>query len=140
MKMLSWNIRGLNARSKQGLLRERIMKEQPDILLLQETKCAGEEASQILKKCWKQANLVEIDAKGAAGGLVVLWNPVTVLMEGFFYLQLDHHNLLLSHWFEQTRLHHECLWTHKTRRQGSLPPSLRMDFQSHRHPTMDPWG
>jgi exonuclease III len=84
MKMLSWNIRGLNARSKQGLLRERIMKEQPDILLLQETKCAGEEASQILQKCWKQANLVEVDAKGAAGGLVVLWNPATVLMEGFF--------------------------------------------------------
>jgi len=48
MKMLSWNIKGLNAQSKQCLLRERIMKEQLDILLLQETKCAREEASQIL--------------------------------------------------------------------------------------------
>jgi hypothetical protein len=28
--------------------------------------------SQILQKCWKQANLVEVDAKGAVGGLVVL--------------------------------------------------------------------
>jgi exonuclease III len=128
MKMLSWNIRGLNARSKQGLLWERIMKEQPDILLLQETKCAGEEASQILKKCWKQANLVEVDAKGAAGGLVVLWNPATVLMEGFLHLQLDHHNLLLSHRFEQARLYHECLRPCNPRRQGSLPPSFGMDF------------
>jgi exonuclease III len=84
MKMLSWNIRGLNAKSKQGFLRERIKKEQPDILLLQETKCVGEEASFTLQKCWKQANHVEFDAKGATGGLKMLWNPATVLLDVFF--------------------------------------------------------
>jgi hypothetical protein len=62
----------INARSNQCPLQERIMKEQPDILLLQETKCVGEEASQILTKCWKQAKMVEVDAKGAARGLIVL--------------------------------------------------------------------
>ena len=40
--------------------------------------------SQILQKCWKQANLVEVDTKGAVGGLVVLWNPSMVLMKGLF--------------------------------------------------------
>jgi exonuclease III len=60
------------------------MKEQPNILLLQETKWVGEEDSQILSKCWKQAKLVEVDAKGAAGGIVILWNPSTILMEGLF--------------------------------------------------------
>jgi exonuclease III len=84
MNMLSWIIRGLNAKSKQGLLRERIKKEQLDILLLQETKCAGKEASHILQKCWKQANRVEFDAKGGVGGLTILWNPTTVLLDGFF--------------------------------------------------------
>ena len=60
------------------------MKEQPNILLLQETKCAGDEATQILTKCWKQEKIVEVDAKGTTGGLAILWNPTTILMEGFF--------------------------------------------------------
>jgi exonuclease III len=60
------------------------MKEQPNILLLQETKCVGDEATQILTKCWKQAKIVEVDAKGTTGGLAILWNPTTILMEGFF--------------------------------------------------------
>jgi exonuclease III len=60
------------------------MKEHLDILLLQETKCTREESSQILRKCWKQANLVEVDAKGVEGGMVVLWNLVTVLLDDFF--------------------------------------------------------
>jgi hypothetical protein len=59
------------------------MKEQPDILLLQETKCAGDEATQILTKCWKQEKIAEVDAKGTTGGLAILWNPTTILMEGF---------------------------------------------------------
>jgi len=73
MKMLSWNIRGLNAKSKQSFLRERIKKEHPDILFLQEIKCAGEEAFSTLQKCWKQAHHVEVDARGATGGLAMIW-------------------------------------------------------------------
>jgi exonuclease III len=82
--MLSWNISGLKAQSKKCLLWERIMKEEPDILLLQETKCVGDEAAQILTKCWKQAKIVEVDEKGTTGGLAILWNPATIRMEGFF--------------------------------------------------------
>jgi exonuclease III len=41
MKIITWNIRGLNGRSKQRILRNCVKSEDPDILLLQETKCAG---------------------------------------------------------------------------------------------------
>jgi endonuclease/exonuclease/phosphatase family metal-dependent hydrolase len=41
MKIITWNIRGLNGRSKQRILRDCIKGENPDILMLQETKCAG---------------------------------------------------------------------------------------------------
>jgi exonuclease III len=84
MKILSWNIRGLNAKRKQVFLKERIKKEQPDILLLQEMKCAGVEAHTTLQRCWTQAQHVEVDARGAAGGLAMLWNPTTVLLDNFF--------------------------------------------------------
>jgi hypothetical protein len=84
MNILSWNIWGLNAKIKQGFLKERINKEQPDILLLQETKCAGEEAHSTLQKCWKQAQHVEVYARGAVGGLAMLWNPTTVPLDNFF--------------------------------------------------------
>jgi exonuclease III len=84
MKLISWNIQGLNGRSKQRLLWERIIAEQPDILLLQETKCAGEEMKQILSRCWKQGQMMTIDARGIAEGLAILWNPRSVIMENFF--------------------------------------------------------
>jgi hypothetical protein len=44
----------------------------------------GKEASSTLQKCWKHANHIEIDAKGAAGGLAIMWNPSTVLLGDFF--------------------------------------------------------
>jgi exonuclease III len=84
MKILSWNIRGLNAKRKQDFLKDRIKKDQPDILLLQETKCAGIEANITIQRCWKQAQYVEVDANGAAGGFAILWNPTTVLLDNFF--------------------------------------------------------
>jgi exonuclease III len=66
------------------LLKDRIRKEQPDILLLQETKCAGTEAQTTLQRCWTQAKHVAVDANGAAGGLALLWNPTTILLDNFF--------------------------------------------------------
>jgi exonuclease III len=72
MKLISWNIRGLNGHSKQRLLRDRIIVEQPDIMFLQETKCAGEEMDQILSRCWKQGKMISTNAIGMVGGLAIL--------------------------------------------------------------------
>jgi exonuclease III len=75
MKIISWNIRGLNGHSKQRLLREIIIVEQPDIMLQQETNCATEEMDRVLSYYWKQGKYIYTDAMGSAGGLEILWNP-----------------------------------------------------------------
>jgi exonuclease III len=83
MKIISWNIRGLNGRSKQKLLRDLIIAEAPDVVMLQETKCTSEDINRLLPYYWKQGGVVSIDAAGTAGGLAILWNTNTVLLENF---------------------------------------------------------
>jgi exonuclease III len=84
MKIISWNIRGLNGRRKQKMLRELIIVETPDIVLLQETKCTSEDIDRLLPYCWRQGRAASIDATGTTGGLTILWNTNVVLMENFF--------------------------------------------------------
>jgi exonuclease III len=83
MKIISWNIRGLNGRSKQKLLRDLIIAEAPDVVMLQETKCTTEDINRLLPYFWKQGGAVSTDAAGMAGGLPLLWNTNNVLMENF---------------------------------------------------------
>jgi exonuclease III len=83
MKIISWNIRGLNGRSKQKMLRDLIFAEKPDIMLLQETKCTTEDIDRLLPHCWKQGEAVSTTATGTAGGLAILWNTNTTIMENF---------------------------------------------------------
>ena len=52
-------------------------------VFLQETKCSGEELASIAQKVWKGYESVVVDARGAAGGLGILWNPHVVLLSGF---------------------------------------------------------
>jgi exonuclease III len=58
--------------------------EDPDILLIQETKCAGKTAEDILKRCWRNCESYQMDSKGASGGLAILWNPATVILDQGF--------------------------------------------------------
>jgi exonuclease III len=84
MKIISWNIRGLNGCSKKKMLRELILVETLDIVLLQETKCTSEDMDRLLPYCWRQGRAVSIDATGMAGGVSILWNTNAVLMEKFY--------------------------------------------------------
>jgi exonuclease III len=84
MKIISWNIRGLNGHSKQKLLRDLIIAEKPDIMMLQETKCATEDMDKLLPYCWKQGKVISTAATGTAGGLALLWNPSSVTLEKKF--------------------------------------------------------
>jgi exonuclease III len=84
MKILTWNIRGLNGRSKQRTLRECIKAENPDMLLLQETKCAGAEAETIFQRIWRNCNFISTDSAGASGGLAILWNPASISIHNPF--------------------------------------------------------
>jgi exonuclease III len=58
--------------------------EDPDILLLQETKCMGKTTEDILKICWCNCESYHLDSKGAIGGLAILWNPATVILDQGF--------------------------------------------------------
>jgi len=84
MKLISWNIRGLNGRSKQKMLRDLIIAENPDVLMIQETKCTSEDIERMLPYCWRQGKAVSIDATGTAGGLAILWNTNMVTLENFY--------------------------------------------------------
>jgi exonuclease III len=60
-----------------------ILAEKPDIMMLEETKCATEDIDRLLPYCWKQGKVVSTAATGTAGGLAILWNPNTTIMETF---------------------------------------------------------
>ena len=75
MKLISWNIRGLNGRSKQRMLKMKLQKDPPSVLFLQETKCPSESASAIMARIWKNCTTIAIDVQGASGGLCISWNP-----------------------------------------------------------------
>jgi hypothetical protein len=55
--------------------------EDPDIFLIQETKCAGKTAEDIIKRCWRNFESYQMDSKGASGGPTILWNPTTVILD-----------------------------------------------------------
>lgn len=78
MIVISSNIRGLNNWGKQRYLMERLKKEKPQIMLLQETNITGEKLEEVLSKMKPRYEAVATDVKGSAGGIAILWNPTEV--------------------------------------------------------------
>jgi len=74
MKLISWNIRGLNSPRKGKLLKNMLMQEKPNILFLQETKCNSTVLEKVVAKAWPGGMVIAVDAQGASGGLAVLWD------------------------------------------------------------------
>lgn len=83
MIVISWNIRGLNSKGKQRYLKERIKKDKPSIMIIQETKISSQQLEGIIKKQKIQYEVMGQDANGTAGGLAILWNPEEVLFENW---------------------------------------------------------
>lgn len=75
MIITSWNIRGLNNRGKQRYLNERLKKEKPSIMIVQETKISTVKMREILNRNRNRYEMMGQDAVGSAGGLVIIWNP-----------------------------------------------------------------
>lgn len=50
MIIISWNIRGLNSKGKQRYMKEKLKKEKPTIMFLQETKVTGMQLEEIVNK------------------------------------------------------------------------------------------
>ena len=70
MKVISWNARGLNSQAKQRLLKRKVQREKPDIIFVQETKCASNIIDNVSKKLGKQMKYMETASYGWEGGLV----------------------------------------------------------------------
>jgi exonuclease III len=86
------------------------MTENPDILLLQETKCAEMVVENLLSKCWKKSNFMFNDSRGRARGLAILWNPTIIIIEYFYSTKwtLSASYRLIR--IKQDRVVNQCLW------------------------------
>lgn len=78
MKFVSWNIRGLNAPSKQRLVVDFKKDLKPGIIMLQETKLDDFRIDRIKNSIWKETGLASSVDLGTVGGLMTLWNKDTI--------------------------------------------------------------
>lgn len=76
MKIISWNIRGLNNPHKHDIIRNMIRDSNPDIFLIQETKMSREKVESL--KFFKNGNISGGSSEGASGGIATIWNLNTV--------------------------------------------------------------
>ena len=72
MKLISWNIRGLNGPKRGRLLKNMLMEEKLAILFLEETKCNLAVLENVAAKVWPGGLVTAVEAQGASGGLAVL--------------------------------------------------------------------
>ena len=62
----------INNPKKVKTLSNKLRKEKPDVLFLQETKCSSDNIQAISSKIWRGSIGIAIDARGMVGGLVIL--------------------------------------------------------------------
>jgi len=75
LKIISWNVRGLNCSRKRGIVRNIIRSWKADIVCLQETKLRGD-ITNIIKEVWgsRWVDFVQLEASGTRGGVVIMWD------------------------------------------------------------------
>ena len=83
MIITSWNIRGLNSKGKQRYLKERLRKDKPRIVIIQETNITQQQMERIIKKLKIQYEVMGQDAIGTPGGLAIMWNPEELIFENW---------------------------------------------------------
>lgn len=76
MKIISWNIRGLNSPHKHNLVKNMIRDKNPDIFLIQETKMAKDKVESL--NMFKNGGVSGGSSEGASGGIVTFWNKNNV--------------------------------------------------------------
>lgn len=75
VKILSWNVRGVNSESKRGIVRTLIQQWGADIYVLVETKLT-ESKVYVFRQLWQKRWMGEyhLNAIGRSGGIVVMWD------------------------------------------------------------------
>ena len=69
MKIISWNIQGLNSSQKTKILIKKNKRTNSTIVFIQETKFPSTQFKEIIKKIWKGSEVIGRDAIGYVGGL-----------------------------------------------------------------------
>ena len=77
MKIITWNVRGINASDKRGRIKQLLDFTKGDIILLQETKLSAQVFDKTLAK-WTNWLSVHAEGHGASGGLAILWNAKSI--------------------------------------------------------------
>jgi len=86
MIITSWNIRGLNSRGKQRYLKDRLKRDKPSIMIVQETKISTERMKEIMSRGNTRYEIMGQDATSSAGGLAIIWNPEEIQFENWISL------------------------------------------------------
>ena len=75
LKMVSWNVRGLNDSQKRLVVRNLLQEWKCDVVCLQETKLVGVD-SQLVCSIWgcRYVDWVALDAVQTAGGVLIMWD------------------------------------------------------------------
>jgi len=102
MKLISWNLRGLNSPGKLRMLKNMIKMEKPQICFLQESKCNSSTLGSILSKTWLGCQSVVVDASGASGGLAIAWNTQALTLSDF---HASHHLIQATFHILGTNIH-----------------------------------
>ena len=106
MKVPAWNVRGLGGASNKLVVKEMIMNQKAQIVILQEAKLK-EVSERVVKEVWgrRQVKWVAVEAVGAVGGLLTLWDTRTVSVERSWWMSFPS----------------QCWWkTFRTIKNGSL--------------------
>ena len=74
MIITTWNIRGLNIKGKQRYLKDRLKRDKPSIMIIQETKISEQKLKEIMQEFQPHYETMGQDAIGSAAGLAILWN------------------------------------------------------------------
>ena len=77
MKLLSWNVCGMNSVSKRVVLKGMVQSFKGECLFLQETKMEVIDIQIIRSIClWSNSEFAMCPSIGASGGILLVWNAV----------------------------------------------------------------
>jgi len=93
LKMISWNVRGLNNLRKHLVVKNFLREWNCDVVCLQETKLVGMDR-QIVCSLWScpYVACVALDADQMAGGVLMMWDKRVLerldVMMGYFFVSV----------------------------------------------------
>lgn len=75
VKIISWNVRGLNCIQKRRIVNSLVQKWKADVFCFQETKIEGD-IEEIIKQLWGNRGVKygQLEASGTRGGILMMWD------------------------------------------------------------------